>query len=122
MCDRVMVMYAGRVVESGQVEEIFRDPQHPYTRALLQSIPNMKQRLPALAAIEGTVPNLTGLRRESCYFADRCPAVMGRCGESEPEVTRLESERVVACHLYSIENPSPRNEPSSGAIRQTAEG
>lgn len=106
VCDRVTVMYAGRIVEHGPVKQIFEAPKHPYTRALLRSLPDMKERLPTLSAIEGTVPNLIGLRGESCYFADRCPSVMERCRTQQPLLGTVETGQAVACHLYDGGDPA----------------
>jgi len=79
-CDRVAVMYAGNIVEEGPVEEIFANPSHPYTHALLESIPREdKERL---TPIEGNVPDLIGME-EGCHFADRCPWAHGDCRGQE---------------------------------------
>ena len=87
MCDKLAVMYAGRIVEQGDVREIFRNPQHPYTQALLGSIPRIGSKEP-LYAIPGQPPNLASLP-SGCYFHPRCPQVMDRCrGEEPPVVSR----------------------------------
>ena len=78
MCDRVAVMYAGRVVENGPVREIFNEPSHPYTRALIDSVPKLEERTERLYSIEGQPPLLSNLP-EGCRFADRCEFVRDRC-------------------------------------------
>ena len=85
VCDRVMVMYAGRVIETGGVRDIFHHPRHPYTRALLDSIPRTgrKEHARRLPTIEGIVPSLYDLPR-GCRFAERCPFKQERCVEIEP--------------------------------------
>ena len=83
MCDRVMVMYAGRVVESGSVRDIFNNPAHPYTQALLNSVPVMEERPERLYAIEGQPPALWDLP-SGCRFAPRCAYAEARCEEEYP--------------------------------------
>ena len=78
MCDRVAVMYAGRVVENGPVREIFNEPSHPYTRALIDSVPKLEERTERLYSIEGQPPLLSNLP-EGCRFADRCEFVRDKC-------------------------------------------
>ena len=84
MCDKLAVMYAGRIVEQGAVKEIFRNPQHPYTKALLGSIPKIGSKEP-LYAIPGQPPNLAALP-QGCYFHPRCPEAMDRCKVDAPPV------------------------------------
>jgi oligopeptide/dipeptide ABC transporter ATP-binding protein len=85
MCDRVAVMYAGRLVEFGPVRKIFDAPRHPYTRALLQSIPRFADARERLTAIGGQPPDLSALPL-GCAFHPRCPDVVDRCrGEAPPE-------------------------------------
>jgi oligopeptide/dipeptide ABC transporter ATP-binding protein len=83
MCDRVMVMYAGRVVERGPVRDIFNHPSHPYTQALLKSVPVMEERPERLYAIEGQPPALWDLP-PGCRFAPRCAYAEARCEEEYP--------------------------------------
>jgi oligopeptide/dipeptide ABC transporter ATP-binding protein len=83
MCDRVMVMYAGRVVESGPVRAIFSRPSHPYTQALLHSVPRMDEEVLRLHSITGQPPALWDLP-EGCRFAARCPHVDDRCRREYP--------------------------------------
>jgi oligopeptide/dipeptide ABC transporter ATP-binding protein len=83
MVKRVIVMYAGRIVESAGVQEVFRSPLHPYTRGLFQSIPRIGRRVDNLPEIPGSVPNLLNLSA-GCKFANRCPEVMDRCRAEEP--------------------------------------
>ena len=97
--DRVAVMYAGRIVEQGPVRQIFRNPQHPYTRGLLASIPggSVGSRL---IAIEGTVPNLAHLPR-GCAFEPRCVERIGVCAESVPSEFMLDPGHSARCHLLT---------------------
>jgi oligopeptide/dipeptide ABC transporter ATP-binding protein len=83
MCDRVMVMYAGRPVESGPVREIFNRPSHPYTQALLRSVPTMDEEVERLVSITGQPPALWDLP-PGCRFAARCPHVEDRCRREYP--------------------------------------
>jgi len=80
------VMYAGRIVEIGPVRRIFTEPAHPYTRALLESIPRFGVRRERLTAIAGQPPDLAKLGA-GCAFAPRCPAAFDRCAEAPPEAT-----------------------------------
>src|SRR3954449_3172733 len=98
MCDNLAVMYAGRVVEYGPVSRIFNDPVHPYTRALLNSIPPMTDPDQRLTAIEGQPPDLSALP-PGCSFAPRCPNVMARCRSEEPPAFAPEAGRSARCWL-----------------------
>jgi peptide/nickel transport system ATP-binding protein/oligopeptide transport system ATP-binding protein len=94
VCDRVIIMYAGRIVEEGPVEAIFTAPQHPYTRALLASIPVLDEDRVILQAIPGQVPDLASLGN-FCAFAARCPAATDRChAQNPPEIVTGERHRV----------------------------
>jgi oligopeptide transport system ATP-binding protein len=99
LSDRVMIMYAGRAVETGPVAEIFRDPRHPYTQGLLRSVPTLSgdpaQDLPT---IQGQPPDLERLPA-GCPFAERCEHVMSRCTTEQPALRPIGPERLVACHL-----------------------
>jgi len=83
MCDRVAVMYAGRIVESGPVRRIFNAPAHPYTEALLSSIPRLSDPTQRLTAIDGQPPDLAS-PPPGCAFHPRCPKVVERCREDDP--------------------------------------
>ena len=99
IADRVLVMYAGWVVEEGSTEEIFYSAKHPYTQALLQSVPRIG-RTGRLNSIKGTVPDLINLPQGWCYFAPRCSHVMDICLENEPPMCALVNGRRVKCWLY----------------------
>ncbi len=98
MCDRVAVMYAGRIVEQGGIHEIFDNPSHPYTQALLGSIPKMEERVERLTAIEGQPPALFALP-QGCRFAVRCPHVHDRCEEAYPAEFTGSGGHTAACWL-----------------------
>ena len=96
MCDRVAVMYAGKVVETGGVRDIFNNPSHPYTEALLASVPKLEEDVERLYAIEGQPPALHDLP-PGCSFADRCPYVMERCREEYPAAFHVSESHQAAC-------------------------
>jgi len=100
ICDRVAVMYAGRIVEMGPVRRLFRAPSHPYTRALIESIPRLGVRVDQLRAIEGQPPDLAKLP-PGCAFAPRCPAVMERCRVEEPPPFALAGDQITRCWLHA---------------------
>jgi oligopeptide/dipeptide ABC transporter ATP-binding protein len=100
--DRVAVMYLGRVVEQAPSEEIFRNPLHPYTKILLESVPSIEMREHKRSVIAGDVP--TPLNPPAgCPFHTRCPEVMDRCRTEVPAVMEKSPGHTVACHLYTIE-------------------
>ncbi len=96
MCDRVNVMYAGRIVESAPVQEIYKNPKHPYTKALLDSVPIMGVKRERLYQIEGQPPDLRSIP-EGCPFWPRCPVAMDRCREEYPPRTPLGGDNFVHC-------------------------
>lgn len=96
MCDRVAVMYAGRIVEHGSVRDIFNNPSHPYTEALLASVPRMDRVVDRLYSIEGQPPPLHDLP-VGCAFANRCPVVMDKCIETYPEIKAVSDGHTAAC-------------------------
>ena len=96
MCDRVAVMYAGRIVEQGSVRDIFNRPSHPYTEALLASVPKMEEDVERLYSIEGQPPALHDLP-PGCPFADRCQYVMDRCREEYPDRTTIGQGHDASC-------------------------
>jgi len=98
-CDRVLVMYAGKVAEEGPVHRVFTAPRHPYTQKLLSSFPNIRADRRTLEVIPGTPPDLRH-PPAGCPFAPRCPAVMPVCTEVVPPEVRFDDGVRVACHLY----------------------
>jgi oligopeptide/dipeptide ABC transporter ATP-binding protein len=96
MCDRVMVMYAGRVVESGPVREIFNKPGHPYTQALLSSVPTMDERPERLYSIQGQPPALWDIP-PGCRFASRCAYADDRCQQEYPPSFTIGDDHSADC-------------------------
>jgi len=105
--DRVAVMYAGRIVETGPVRDIFRRPAHPYTRGLLASIPGGRPG-ERLRAIEGTVPVLGGLP-PGCAFTPRCPDRFDRCPTAPPPDYPAGPEQTAKCYLHDPQSPNPQS-------------
>ncbi|WP_040224949.1 ABC transporter ATP-binding protein [Bhargavaea cecembensis] len=97
-CERVLVMYAGQIVEEGPVEDIFNDPQHPYTEGLLKSVPDMRFKQERLVPIQGNVPR-PGSIKHGCRFAARCPYVFDRCTAEDPDLYGTPSGQRARCFL-----------------------
>jgi oligopeptide/dipeptide ABC transporter ATP-binding protein len=110
LCDRVIVMYAGRAVEEGDAVRVFERPLHPYTQALLAAVPSRRHRGRRLATIPGRVPSLADLP-PGCKFADRCPHVQEVNRLREPAYLQVEGGRV-RCNIY---------DPASGYRRDAAD-
>nr|WP_316643172.1 ABC transporter ATP-binding protein [uncultured Roseateles sp.] len=98
LCDRVVVMYLGRVVESAPVAELFARPNHPYTRALLAEIPRIDVRRTRFAAIRGEIPSPIA-PPTGCHFHPRCPQAMARCSTEVPQLRGIAIHHTSACHL-----------------------
>jgi peptide/nickel transport system ATP-binding protein len=99
VADRIAVMYAGQIVEDGEVLDLFSHPLHPYTQGLLACIPSGSKERMKLKPIEGSAPDLRSIPK-ACKFAPRCPYVMKRCVATKPELTVKEGSHRVACYLY----------------------
>ncbi len=100
VADRVAVMYAGEIVEIGTRDEIFADPQHPYTQGLLRSMPYLNETRKRLYVIPGRVPELWNMPR-ACRFAQRCPNRIDTCDVTHPELENLNGDHALRCY-----NPS----------------
>ncbi|WP_051314630.1 ABC transporter ATP-binding protein [Alteribacter aurantiacus] len=121
VADRVMVMYGGQIVEEARADELFTDPQHPYTRGLLGSIPNIDADVERLESIKGQVPPAHRFP-QGCRFAPRCEHAMDICRESNPELLETKSKHKVRCYLYeplSGEGGQSHGTTSREAIRST---
>ena len=99
MADYVVVMYAGRVIEKGTVDEIFHNPLHPYTIGLQKSKPTLDSDSEALYNIPGNVPNPINMPNH-CYFKERCAMCTGKCSGDYPEMIQVSPTHFVSCHLY----------------------
>ena len=98
----VMVMYASRIVERASVSQLFANPSHPYTRALLRSLPKPGMRATRLDSIQGTVPSPLAYG-QGCHFASRCPEVLAHCADEEPPCVKLEPGHEAVCWLHRPE-------------------
>jgi len=97
-CDRVAVMYAGRIAEVGPVQEVIRNPLHPYAKGLMGAIPTLAGEDKRLVQIPGSMPRLSAIP-PGCSFNPRCSRVFDRCRVERPEPLR-QGAQAVACHLY----------------------
>jgi len=100
MCDRVLVMYASKIVEEGGKDAIFEQPAHPYTRGLLNSIPRLSDHLGRLIAIPGQVPSPLNYP-SGCHFRDRCMHAFDRCAQEQPDLFDLDDGHKAACFIAS---------------------
>jgi oligopeptide/dipeptide ABC transporter ATP-binding protein len=112
---RVLVMYAGQVVEAGPTEQVFREPKHPYTRALIEAMPSAEHARGTLRAIEGTVPELLD-PRPSCPFSSRCAQAHDPCFVMTPQMQdESDTGHRVACFLYVDRDASSDRRQPRGA-------
>lgn len=102
IADRIVVLYAGRKVEEGTTEQIFKNPQHPYTIGLMKAVPNVDLDEYEISPIPGTFPNITETI-QGCRFNPRCAKACGKCFVSAPETIEVEPGHFVACHLSGKE-------------------
>lgn len=100
MADKVVVMYAGQVVETSDVVDLFKNPKHPYTSALLTSIPRMDHDVEKLNTIGGVVPSIQNMPKVGCRFADRCPMAFGDCKKVTPQLAEVSEGHTARCLLF----------------------
>jgi peptide/nickel transport system ATP-binding protein len=106
ICERVIVMYSGQIVEQGDVRTILKNPQHPYTKGLLKSVPDLRGKKERLYSIPGTVPT-PGTIQKGCRFAARCTETFGQCQEETPDLYKTEKDgHEVRCFLHSLKKGS----------------
>lgn len=109
ICDRVIVMYSGQIVEQGDVRTILKDPQHPYTKGLLKSVPDLRGKKDRLYSIPGSVPT-PGTVQKGCRFAARCSEAMAVCQEKSPELFMTQKDgHVSRCFLHTNKEESDRH-------------
>ncbi len=101
-CDRVIVMYSGKIVEEGDVRSILKNPQHPYTKGLLESLPKVHQQEERLYSIPGNVPK-PGSIKGGCSFAPRCKYAFDDCFKESPELVEITPGHTARCLLYTVE-------------------
>lgn len=109
VCDKVAIMYAGEIVEYGDLEAIYENGKHPYTTGLFGSIPDLDEDTERLSPITGLMPDPTNLPK-GCSFSPRCPHCMEKCLELDPGVTELNAVHKVKCHLFSDETKNSSGE------------
>jgi len=106
ICERVVVMYAGKIVEEGEVSSIFKNPKHPYTKGLLKSVPDIRNKNERLYSIPGNVPK-PGSIKHGCRFAERCEFAFERCSSENPELYNVDDRsHRVRCFLQTREEES----------------
>jgi peptide/nickel transport system ATP-binding protein len=106
VCDRVLIMYLGRVVEDAPAKEFFARPNHPYTKMLLSEVPDLAQRNKSYSAIKGEIPSPLNPPK-GCHFHPRCPLAFDRCRVERPALKKIGEQHISACHLNVL--PSSHN-------------
>lgn len=101
-CNRVAVMYAGYLMETGPVRSVIKEPLHPYTQGLISSFPTLETGKTMIRGIPGTLPNLKN-KVQGCVFAPRCPRVKDICRNERPLQRSATPEHMVACHFFGRE-------------------
>jgi len=96
ICDRIIVMYAGTIVESGQTNQIIYQPEHPYTQGLIKAVPDFAPRKADLGVLRGEIPNLAA-PRTGCRFYPRCPIALDICKSEQPKMLNIDTKHTVAC-------------------------
>jgi peptide/nickel transport system ATP-binding protein len=114
LCDKVIVMYLGKVVESGPVEKVFAEPLHPYTQALITAAMPVEPGQAAEAEVTGEVPSPLD-KPQGCPFHTRCPAAMDICLTSPPELKTIRPGHTAACYLHDTPVPDPQNSAAKAA-------
>jgi len=99
-CNRLVIMYGGKIQEEALVEDFFNEPYHPYAKGLLNSLPSIKADKKRLIPIKGNIPDINDMP-EGCKFWPRCDLVMSKCKLVEPELLEVSKNRSVRCHLFS---------------------
>jgi peptide/nickel transport system ATP-binding protein len=99
-CKKILIMYAGRIVENASSLQLFERPLHPYTLGLLQSVPNLKAERTVLKSIPGSPPSLTG-PRNGCSFVERCQYSVQKCAIDDPPLAEVEKDRYSACFEWT---------------------
>ena len=102
IADRIGIMYAGEMVETGDVFEIFENPKHPYTKLLMQALPRRTKTEGRLQTISGSVPRITEKKPE-CRFANRCPLAQDICFQASPQTVMVKEDHMCRCHLLGKE-------------------
>lgn len=107
-CERVIVMYAGQIIEEAPAHVIFNNPEHPYTKGLIQSVPDMRYKKDRLYSIQGNVPR-PGTIKQGCRFASRCEFAFDRCLQENPELYETSDVHKTRCFLYNKEGVETRD-------------
>jgi len=115
MCQTVYVMYAGQVVEHAAIDDLIREPAHPYTQGLMRSLPREEDSGSRLSCIPGNVP-LPGSVKLGCRFAERCSQAMGRCTRENPPLLRVAADRMCRCWLYAETSAAGEGKDSHGQV------
>ncbi|MGE7948217.1 ABC transporter ATP-binding protein [Lysinibacillus sp. NPDC093688] len=104
ICDEVIVMYAGKIVERTNVDNLFYNPKHPYTKLLMASIPRIDIEVNELTTIKGIVPSLKNMPQLGCRFVDRCPSALPECSKVMPQLVNVGDNHEVSCLLFEGSN------------------
>lgn len=108
MADKIAIMYLGKIMEYGDAQQIFKEPCHPYTKALFAAIPSMEEKKTGnMDTLESNVPSAINIP-SGCRFHTRCPSAMECCKTEEPKLIKTENDILVACHLI-VQKPLLKN-------------